>query len=368
MDLNLLFFCSFVGIGLASLPFWWNAYLRKQAGDPILESRETISSPFGFTDIVLMFFFWLFGQFSALGIATLALGLDPTKLSELDGTELAWLTIIASVGQLIVTAIAMSTLYARYRSWAIFGFTWSTLRQDLKLGGIAFLMVVPATLVVQLLLTQFLKYNHNTLEMLANNVNALTVSAAWFGAVLVAPICEEIFFRGVLQGWLHRVFTSNRLFSDQNLIGGWDRSTGSADEQAEAVDSTETEHKNFEQRNSDNPYASPTNMGLNYSATVPSEGYWAIFVSAAIFGLAHLGQGPAPIPLFLFGLALGYIYHKTGSVFPCIVLHMLLNGFSMFWFTINTFFSPAVETTPVEPIPATVTGFIEPITTLLFTL
>ena len=73
-----------------------------------------------------------------------------------------------------------------------------------------------------------------------------------------------------------------------------------------------------------------------------------MIVSAAVFGLAHVGQGAAPIPLFVFGLALGYLYRQTGSILPCIVLHMGLNGFSMFWFTMQILF-PETDLSPTAP-------------------
>jgi membrane protease YdiL (CAAX protease family) len=34
-------------------------------------------------------------------------------------------------------------------------------------------------------------------------------------------------------------------------------------------------------------------------------------------------------------MVLGYLYRKTGSISSCIVLHMMLNGFTMFWFTLQ---------------------------------
>jgi membrane protease YdiL (CAAX protease family) len=46
----------------------------------------------------------------------------------------------------------------------------------------------------------------------------------------------------------------------------------------------------------------------------------------------HLGQGAAPIPLFFFSLGVGYLYRQTGRLWPCIIVHFLLNAFSMIGF------------------------------------
>ena len=43
----------------------------------------------------------------------------------------------------------------------------------------------------------------------------------------------------------------------------------------------------------------------------------------------HLGTGLDPIPLFFLGAILGYLYNKTHRLLPCIVVHMLFNGFSL---------------------------------------
>jgi membrane protease YdiL (CAAX protease family) len=62
---------------------------------------------------------------------------------------------------------------------------------------------------------------------------------------------------------------------------------------------------------------------------------WALgaVVSAAVFGLAHL-QLDVFVPLFALGLALAWVYKRTGSLWTCIALHALFNGLSVlgWWF------------------------------------
>ena len=55
----------------------------------------------------------------------------------------------------------------------------------------------------------------------------------------------------------------------------------------------------------------------------------AILFSALIFGVFHLN--PAQIvPAFFMGLMLGWMYYKTGSLIPCIVVHILNNSLSVY--------------------------------------
>ena len=61
-------------------------------------------------------------------------------------------------------------------------------------------------------------------------------------------------------------------------------------------------------------------------------------ISSAVFALIHVGQGAAPIPLFLFAIGLGFVFRYTGSLIPCIALHFMLNAFTMFWLTLQLMF------------------------------
>jgi uncharacterized protein len=51
-------------------------------------------------------------------------------------------------------------------------------------------------------------------------------------------------------------------------------------------------------------------------------------ITGAVFGLIHVGSSPAEFlpPLALFGVLLCLIYWKTGSLFPCIALHAINNS------------------------------------------
>jgi membrane protease YdiL (CAAX protease family) len=338
--LSVLFYCSFSALIVGSIPLWWTATNRKRLGGQFLELRKRDGSPFGFIDVAVMFLFWFLGQIVSIGVAFWLFDLDSNAVTELAGAKKAWFTVLVNVGQLAAMLAAVAFLFFRYKKLSTLGWQPENLRRDLILAGFAFAMVVPSILALQWLLTLFLDYRHSTLEMLANNADALTVIASWFGAVLVAPVCEEIFFRGVLQSWLQRLRPGVFAKSDYILIGGWDPSD--ADE--EPVSPQAPADTNLAGPHDDgNPYSAPRASGANglvvdslsTGKSWTSSSYWPIVITAAMFSLAHAGQGPAPIPLFFFGLALGYVYQKTGSIVPCILLHMMLNGFSMFWFTLQ---------------------------------
>ena len=55
----------------------------------------------------------------------------------------------------------------------------------------------------------------------------------------------------------------------------------------------------------------------------------AILISALLFGVFHIN--PAQIlPAFLIGILLAWTYYKTGSLIPCILMHVLNNSLSVY--------------------------------------
>ena len=99
----------------------------------------------------------------------------------------------------------------------------------------------------------------NIFAQMKNNVFGI------LSVCIVAPIFEEIFFRGAIEGYLLRKWRNPR---------------------------------------------------------------WAILVSALIFGLIHMN--PAQMLFaFLFGIILGELYYRTGSLLPSIILHFINNTLSL---------------------------------------
>jgi len=239
-------------------------------------------------------------------------------------------------------------------------------RFSLQIAGMTFCMVIPPILLLQWALSLLVPYEHSTLDVLKDSPSLQPLFAVWFSAVLAAPIYEEIFFRGMLQGWLQRFDGPNSPSLDTAIGGGWSSPESVAEELQEfsaqnpsanvEVTSEKILEKSFEATKPEQETLSPNfapspanesklpprflNQGIatGIGATAePTKNWLPIFLSALLFAAVHLGQGFAPVPLFFFGLTLGYLYRQTGSILPCIFLHMGLNGFSMFWFTLQVF-------------------------------
>jgi membrane protease YdiL (CAAX protease family) len=53
-----------------------------------------------------------------------------------------------------------------------------------------------------------------------------------------------------------------------------------------------------------------------------------MLLSSAIFAIAHL-QLAALIPTFILGNVLAYVYHRSNSLWPGMILHFLVNAFGL---------------------------------------
>lgn len=105
---------------------------------------------------------------------------------------------------------------------------------------------------------------HVVLQALRDSAwGAWGVAQLVVGAVLVAPLVEELFFRGVLLGALRR-----------HLGRAWP----------------------------------------------------AIGASGGLFGLMHLTQPQDVLPLATMGVVLGYVRVRWGALWPCVLAHMLFNA------------------------------------------
>jgi len=68
--------------------------------------------------------------------------------------------------------------------------------------------------------------------------------------------------------------------------------------------------------------------GFVFQALRRSWGVWfAAPASGLIFGAAHFELDKL-VPLAILGTALAYVFHRTRSLFPCIMLHALNNTFA----------------------------------------
>jgi len=181
-----------------------------------------------------------------------------------------------SLAMLAATAVSTIHLVLRGLGWASLGFDLSRIRDDARLAVAGLLLLLAPLLALAAVLDRVVPYRHAIVDFLNAHRDPLSIGLVVFAAVVAAPIAEEFLFRRVLQGWLD----------------GW--------------------------------------LGRSLGPEEPRwGGVMAIGLSSLAFAAAHMGQGMAWLPLFFFGLVVGYLARQTGSIVPGIILHGLFNAVSV---------------------------------------
>jgi membrane protease YdiL (CAAX protease family) len=177
---------------------------------------------------------------------------------------------------------------------------------------------------------------HPLVELLKERSGAGPLLISALAAVIVAPVVEEFLFRVVFQGWMERVIA---LYVAPHFAA-----THVAEESTnEPIGPLGPRYDQGLQDDLTNPYRSPTAM--SYRSPLRPEGTseeasWVmavpIVISSACFALVHAAHGVAPYPLFLFALALGYLYQRTHRLIAPVVLHACLNACSLLFLFLQT--------------------------------
>ena len=201
-----------------------------------------------------------------------------------------WLT---GCSTLLSVLIATGLLSLATRSRA--GWNFTSAGRDVKLACVASVLCLPTVFLVQAIVVQIpgMQYEHPLLRFLFDNPSPRLWMALGFTAIIVAPIAEEFFFRGLLQGWL-----------EAKLIKRHEQLRQADDEQPSL------------------PTAVEQRLPLQM-ACLP------ILGSSTLFSAAHFNHGGGWIAIFVLALGLGLLYHKTHRLLPCILLHMALNTASL---------------------------------------
>jgi len=350
-------FFSFVVLGyglflIAGFVSVW-IYIAKCVirGEPIVRKRTSIPATWGLLDIiigtVILFTAILFCQFGLIALAGDGSPVAIGNLSNVQKIAAIWGQVIA---QVFVFAGLGVLIYLRGGRDAMFPRTWSQFLDEVRLGLGTFLACCIPVLIVQIAVSNFQQYEHPLINFLLDSPEAWVLVPVVVAAVVVAPITEEFAMRMMLQGWLEDTANGRLANAQQILTGHYWPTRGeqqdevvaeiAADDHAETITSETSDQSSISnEKDARNPYAyfsapeKPIESHEERQATqgaLDEKTRWApIIVTSIIFGLLHVGQGLAPVPLCLLAFGLGYIYQKTRTLTASIVVHMMLNGQSM---------------------------------------
>ncbi|MCH1494723.1 MAG: CPBP family intramembrane metalloprotease [Rubripirellula sp.] len=270
---------------VSGLVGWWRVlrFWRKSVSTPI-DAAIPSSDPSPTTGIMERLVparrqnkpFWTPAEFLlAFGLrVVLMIGLSSLFIKEASSTHAPLLVQLAAIVLAIAAMLGWLSLLQRDAPQRV-GFQIQ--KDDLKLGLISTPLILSVVMLISLLASSIVEYEHPVLKSLFANKSILFYILTFLTTAIATPIYEEFLFRGLLQGSLQAL-------------------------------------------------ANPTPTGETWKPL----SVWPLIVSSLIFAAMHFpGQGAAPIPIFVLSLGLGYLYRQTGSLAAPILVHVILNSITL---------------------------------------
>lgn len=261
-----------LAIAAVSLTVWLFVIGRLLGGRPIVPYEPRRIVPWIGVDVFLL-------VLAVLVIDPLAVWLSGSH-AELRAGEISAQALTAITAAHLMWA-GLAIIYLEQRTAASaddLGFDASRIRDDARLGFLAFLAaLLPVYGTVAVVSQFFPPTEHPLARLVREHSTAGLLGLVAFSAVVVAPLAEELLFRVILQGWLER----------QIEVLGERRGRAFA----------------------------------TWSRALP------ILASSAAFAAMH--EGFERIALFILALFLGFLYQQTHRILPSLILHACINALAV---------------------------------------
>ena len=236
---------------LASGLVWKVAISRLRSGRGLAPFDARRPVPWSAIDLVLVVL--AFYLFHSLGHIVLreAFGIRlPENVRDIADEDIAPLQLMSGAATLMTVLLGagLAVLRAGATSRDL-GLSMSRLRDDFRLGAIAFVAVAAPIYALQGLLVYFFPAQHPLIDLLRDRPDSQLFVVVGLSVALVAPLCEEMFFRVLLQGWLEKLVAGAAPAAFPSPANGSPNEAAN-DNASQATDAT----KSFDDSN---PYAAP---------------------------------------------------------------------------------------------------------------
>jgi membrane protease YdiL (CAAX protease family) len=229
---------------------------------------------------------------------------EPSRQTQAD--VLIQLAIINGLLIFLIPEVARRTSGATLNDLGIRLDNW---RGQVGIGVVAAFLMTPAVYAVQSLAVQYWEaQKHDVETMVLREFSLGTAVLAIFSTMVLAPIVEELLFRGILQRWLTRLIGPRPARPTSAAAGIPSNIAPDLDLPSEGDVLSEM-------------------PGHEVATETPST-MLAVVLTSIAFAVVHLPQWPAPIAIFLLSMGLGIVYEYTGSLLTVMALHGTFNGFS----------------------------------------
>ncbi|MFN4261024.1 MAG: lysostaphin resistance A-like protein [Gemmataceae bacterium] len=230
-----------------------------------------------------------------------------------------WASLVAFPG-MVATIVMVPWLISGTRPYQL-GLTGHRFLRNLDIGIIGFFILTPLAYGVLMLCILF--YGVDEPHPFTQVMQQQVIPGEWWALVLVAmvvaPVWEEMFFRGLLQRWLtrHQWGGAAAVAASLLLVYQLGKPPLAWQEGRLTILWLNAAPLLFVLA------LLPMYGCIHRYARTPIPG--AIFGSALLFAVGH-SAWPQPVALFVLGLGLGWMAQRTQSLVGPIVVHSLFNG------------------------------------------
>src|SRR5271157_4851113 len=195
--------------------------------------------------------------------------------------------------------------------------------RQMGIGVRAAMLMTPPVCAIQFLTVQIWHSQAHPVEQMV--LEKLTVGVAILAVLstmVLAPLIEELLFRGIFQRWLGRLVEGRPLptttIPEKGRFGPLEPENESffLNSKAAPTESTPIDPGSEILASGHQPAEQPSSR----SSSLP------IVLTSFFFAAMHLPQWPAPIAILLLSMALGTVYQRTGSLLAAITMHATFNG------------------------------------------
>jgi membrane protease YdiL (CAAX protease family) len=284
-----------------------------------------------------------------------------TETGRLSLTEMMFVQTAVSVVLLVLLPLLVrATSGARLRD---FGLSFEGWNRQAAVGVVGILITAPVVYGIQQIVVRLFHVQpraHPVEKMLRDQSSGGVADLAFFAAVIVAPLLEELMFRAIFQRWLvklllklgrkWRAITQHRPAQRLAQVIS-DLPPDELDDRVSPLPET-VDPLELDSWPADEPESPAKNLEAAAAHRPGVLTGLAIVLTSLFFAAVHGPQWPAPIALFVLALAIGTIYHRTGSLIAAICMHATFNGFSMLALIIMLLGAPRSEVEKTIPPPA----------------
>jgi len=363
---------------LAIIGAWTWAIVRLGLRLPILPPRTPRIVPWGAGSVLVVMLTWLLLMASIPAAYVMATRHRPPPaagavkpVEELSAGEKMTLSAVQNTATLaLIPVLLFATCGARLRD---LGIVATGFGKQIVRGVVTYPLIAPIVFGVMFLAIRALgRTNHPLQDAMTQDRSPAMVAILVLAGVILAPIVEELIFRGVFLGWLTRlVLVSKKPESGSGIASSLDE-PHPGDSLPYLIETVEFESmegpvsasdpETVEQAIPDQFLQSSGNDRGNLAEVASNRAlplFAANVIVSLVFGTLHGAVWPTPVPIFFLSLGLGFLYQRTGSIIAPIALHMVFNGMStlVLFLTVGT--EPPLKPEPKVPIPPPAIEIVE---------